>query len=87
MIKDRLKFVQFIIPDVIQKDMEAVKKYNDVQQVVWVHDEIQVECLEEDAEKIGKLAVESIERTGKHFNLRLPLTGQYKIGNNWSETH
>jgi DNA polymerase I-like protein with 3'-5' exonuclease and polymerase domains len=66
---------------------KAVKKYNDVQQVVWVHDEIQVECLEEDAEKIGKLAVESIERTGKHFNLRLPLTGQYKIGNNWSETH
>jgi len=66
---------------------KAVKEYNDVQQVVWVHDEIQVECLEEDAEKIGKLAVESIERTGKHFNLRLPLTGQYKIGNNWSETH
>ena len=66
---------------------KAVKEYTDVQQVVWVHDEIQVECLEEDAEKIGKLAVESIERTGKHFNLRLPLTGQYKIGNNWSETH
>ena len=66
---------------------KAVKKYNDVQQVVWVHDEIQVECLEEDAEAIGKLAVESIERTGEYFNLRLPLTGQYKIGNNWSETH
>ena len=66
---------------------KAVKEYTDVQQVVWVHDEIQVECLEEDADKIGKLAVESIERTGKHFNLRLPLTGEYKIGNNWSETH
>jgi len=33
------------------------------------------------------LAVECIERTGKHFQLRVPLTGEYKIGNNWSETH
>jgi len=66
---------------------KAVKEYSNVQQVVWVHDEIQVECPEETAEEIGKLAVESIKRTGKHFNLRLPLTGEYKIGNNWSETH
>ena len=66
---------------------KAVKEYSDVQQVVWVHDEIQVECPEDTAEEIGKLAVESIKRTGKHFNLRLPLTGEYKIGNNWSETH
>ena len=66
---------------------KAVKEYSNVQQVVWVHDEIQVECPEETAEEIGKLAVESIKRTGKHFNLRLPLTGEYKIGNNWSETN
>tara|TARA_R110000822_G_scaffold20594_3_gene65864 strand:+ start:2171 stop:3904 length:1734 start_codon:yes stop_codon:yes gene_type:complete len=66
---------------------KLLKHRADVQQVVWVHDEIQIECLEKDAETIGKLAVEAIQRTGKHFNLRLPLTGEYKIGNNWSETH
>jgi DNA polymerase I-like protein with 3'-5' exonuclease and polymerase domains len=66
---------------------KVVKKIPDAQQVVWVHDEIQVECLEKDAETIGRLAVEAIERTGKHFQLRLPLTGEYKIGDNWSETH
>jgi DNA polymerase-1 len=66
---------------------KAVKNIPHVQQVVWVHDEIQVECLEKDAEKIGELAVEAIERTGNHFNLRIPLTGEFKIGNNWSETH
>jgi len=65
----------------------AVKKIPNVQQVVWVHDEIQVECLEKDAQTIGELAVEAIERTGKHFNLRIPLTGEFNIGNNWSETH
>jgi len=61
--------------------------YPDAHQVVWVHDEIQIECLEKDADVIGKLAVQAIEKTGKHFNLRVPLTGEYKIGNNWSETH
>ena len=39
------------------------------------------------AEEIGKLAVESIKKTGEHFNLRVPLTGEYKISNNWSGTH
>ena len=66
---------------------KVIKDYVDAQQVVWVHDEIQVECPEEDADKIGKLAVEAIKKTGEYFNLRLPLTGEYKIGNNWSETH
>ena len=31
--------------------------------------------------------VEAIEKAGKHFNLRCPLTGEYKVGENWSETH
>ena len=62
-------------------------EYDDVQQVVWVHDEIQVECPEELALEIGELAVDAIKRTGEHFNLRLPLTGEYKVGDNWSETH
>jgi DNA polymerase-1 len=66
---------------------KAIQTYTDVHQVVWVHDEIQIECPEKDADTIGKLAVESIQRTGELFNLRLPLTGEYKIGNNWSETH
>lgn len=61
--------------------------YNTVHQVVWVHDEIQVECKAEDAELVGKLAVEAIRIAGDKFELRLPLDGEYKIGNNWSETH
>ena len=63
---------------------KVVKKIPDAQQVVWVHDEIQVECLEKDAETIGRLAVEAIKRTGEHFQLRLPLTGEYKIGDNFA---
>lgn len=66
---------------------KAAVEYDDVRQVVWVHDEIQVECPEELATEIGELAVDAIKRTGEHFNLRLPLTGEYKVGDNWSETH
>ena len=64
-----------------------IKKFKNAQQVVWVHDEIQVECDEQDAEEIGKTAVECIKRAGEHFQLRVPLTGEYKISNNWSGTH
>ena len=66
---------------------KEIKKFKNAQQVVWVHDEIQVECEEQDAEDIGKIAVECIKRAGKHFQLRVPLTGEYKISTNWSGTH
>jgi len=66
---------------------KVIKQIPHAQQVVWVHDEIQVECLEKDAEQVGQLAVKAIKDTGEYFNLRLPLTGEYKIGDNWSETH
>ena len=66
---------------------KVIKKIPEAQQVVWVHDEIQVECLEKDAEEVGQLAVKAIKDTGEYFNIRLPLTGEYKIGDNWSETH
>jgi DNA polymerase I-like protein with 3'-5' exonuclease and polymerase domains len=66
---------------------KEIQKYKNAQQVVWVHDEIQVECEEKDADEIGRIAVECIKRAGEHFNLRVPLTGEYKISTNWSGTH
>ena len=66
---------------------KSVKHIEGVQQLLWVHDEIQIECPEDKAEEVGKLAVESIKKTGEHFNLRVPLTGEYKISNDWSGTH
>ena len=66
---------------------KAVRRLPDVQQVVWVHDEIQVECNADEADVIGKLAVDAIQNTGTHFDLRIPLTGEFKVGDNWSETH
>jgi DNA polymerase I-like protein with 3'-5' exonuclease and polymerase domains len=55
--------------------------------VVNCHDEWQIECKPEDAEIIGKLGVESIASAGIALDMRCPLTGEYKIGTSWRDTH
>jgi len=55
--------------------------------VVNVHDEFQYEVQSDRADEFGRLAVQSIRDAGDLLNVRCPLNGEYKIGNNWSETH
>lgn len=59
----------------------------DYVQVLHVHDEAQMNCLPEIAEEVGSLFVQCIEMAGKHFGMRCPTTGEYKVGKNWAETH
>jgi DNA polymerase-1 len=59
----------------------------DAKFVVNVHDEFQLEVKEEHAQRVGELAVDSIKKSGVVLGLRCPLDGEYKIGNNWSDTH
>ena len=66
---------------------QAKKNKIKFKQTVWVHDEWQTETEESKAEELGKLQVQSIIDTGEHFDLNCPLDGEYKIGNNWAETH
>lgn len=55
--------------------------------VANVHDEWQLEVPYTFAEQVGRLGVESIEEAGKVLEMRCPLTGEFKFGNNWKETH
>ena len=55
--------------------------------VANVHDEWQLEVLEQYADEVGKIGVESIKQAGVQLNLNCALDGEYKIGDNWSETH
>lgn len=55
--------------------------------VAHVHDEIQCECLPKHAELVGKTFVESIKKAGEFFKFRCPLSGEFKSGSNWAETH
>ncbi len=57
-------------------------------QVCHVHDEVgAIARNKEIAEHLGKLFVQALELAGQHFAFRCPTTGEYKIGNNWKETH
>jgi DNA polymerase I-like protein with 3'-5' exonuclease and polymerase domains len=55
--------------------------------VANVHDEWQIEVEEGYEDLVGKLGVKSIEDAGKKLNMRCPLTGEYRTGNTWKETH
>ena len=55
--------------------------------VAHIHDEMQYESHPDDATAVGKLVVESIEEAGRTLKLNVPLTGEYKIGRTWAETH
>ena len=55
--------------------------------VANIHDEWQVEVHEAHAEYFGQLGVQAIKEAGDYYNLRCPLDAEYKIGDDWSETH
>jgi hypothetical protein len=55
--------------------------------VIFYHDEDMWETDEIIADDIGKLGVASIEKAGKLLGVRIPLTGEYKIGDSWADVH
>ena len=59
----------------------------DVHFVCNIHDEWQVEAPSDIADTVGQLGVDAIRKAGAAFDLHCPLDGEYKVGNNWSETH
>ena len=59
----------------------------DYAQVAHVHDEVQLIAREDIADVVGQQAVKSFQQAGEHFNFRCPITGEYKVGRNWAETH
>lgn len=70
-----------------EAEMRGWRWGRDFVQVLHCHDEAQFLARPEIAEDLGKLFVQSIELAGKHYGLRCPVTGEYKIGANWAETH
>jgi DNA polymerase I-like protein with 3'-5' exonuclease and polymerase domains len=79
-------------------DAKLEKLGIDYKFVANVHDEWQIEVEEGFADLVGKLGVRSIEEAGsylgfldeitkKPLGMRCPLSGEYKVGNSWKETH
>jgi hypothetical protein len=59
----------------------------DAKFVCNIHDEWQLEVIEDSADAVGILGVEAIVEAGKYLNLKCPLDGEYNVGTDWSATH
>ena len=70
---------------ILDKSLKRAKI--DYKFVANVHDEWQIEVKESEADAVGGLGVKAIELAGVEFSMRCPLTGEYKVGNSWKETH
>lgn len=55
--------------------------------VGWVHDEYQIECKEDIAEEVAKIAESCIPAASDFYKLAVRQRGEADIGNNWAETH
>jgi len=55
--------------------------------VANVHDEVQIEVPGNFANSVGRTGVRCFNDTADLLALRCPLTGEYKVGPSWAETH
>ena len=58
-----------------------------VKRVVTAHDEQQLEVKEDYAEEVGKLCVEAAQIAADKLGFRVRVDAEYKVGDNWLETH
>jgi len=55
--------------------------------VANVHDELQIECSPEIAHDLGEDVCKCAEKAGKLLGCSIKTEAEYRVGNNWSETH
>lgn len=58
-----------------------------VYRVGYFHDEGQVSVDPSVADEVGQMGVRAIRKAGEYLKLRVPMDGEYKVGNSWKETH
>ena len=56
-------------------------------QLAFVHDELQFECKEEEAEDLKFLLELTAVQAGEYYNMRCPVAAESKSGANWAEVH
>ena len=51
--------------------------------IIFYHDEFAFDTSPECSIEVGELLVDSMRLAGEYYNLNIPITGAYAIGNNW----
>ncbi len=74
---------------IAQEDLWAahLRHGQDFAWMLDIHDEWQIECRPELAEVAGKIFVDSFRKAGERLRIQVPLTGEFKVGNNWADCH
>jgi DNA polymerase I-like protein with 3'-5' exonuclease and polymerase domains len=71
--------------------IEAHKEFRrqklSIQQVAFVHDEIQIEASKADADTVAFIMIQSAAKAGQALGFRCYVDAEAKIGNNWYDTH
>lgn len=58
-----------------------------VEQVAWVHDELQFDHVPGLGETLAKISLDCIRKAGERLGFRGVLRSDAKTGRNWAETH
>jgi DNA polymerase I-like protein with 3'-5' exonuclease and polymerase domains len=56
-------------------------------QLAFIHDELQFECSQSEAEDLSFLLELSAKEAGEYYKLRCPIEAEAKIGNTWADVH
>ena len=81
-----MKQVVINIHDNIEKNL-GLMHGNDWEQMLMVHDEVQLACKPEYVEQIKEQALISFVQAGEYFDFACPIEGDAKVGFTWEETH
>ena len=71
--------------------VEANNKYKEhalnVHLLAVVHDEVVLECLPEQAERVKELTIQAAHDAGISLGFRCPIGAEGRIGKNWKDVH
>ncbi len=71
----------------VEMDKKVRKAGLDAKLVASVHDEYQFEVAKPDIQRFSQITKDAMYRTQKVLNFKCELDSDYKVGNNWAETH
>ncbi len=77
---------------VMKKALQLLEEYGRLHSLDYyfvgnIHDEVQAEVRAGQEDSYGRLAVSCLEAAGSFYSLNCPLTGEYKVGESWADTH
>jgi len=67
--------------------IEATKRNLDFKLVASIHDEYQIEVRKEHAQELGEVTKWAMKQAEQSLGVKCPLDSEFKLGNNWAETH